>query len=130
MIAWRLFSEAYRPQDMSISPATLYHRHKGDKSLPLDVWLTAYQGVVYNPGKKLTGKSFRAAYGSAPSSHERGTTVDIARQSLSHSQRRWLITRLLYYRATGRILVIEEIACYHVFVIPGGMYVQKETDGR
>ena len=79
---------------------------------------------------RRVNKSAAPAYGSAPSSHERGTTVDLAHRGLSHSQQRWLITRLLYYRAIGQILVIEEIACYHVFVIPGGMYVQKETDGR
>jgi hypothetical protein len=91
---------------------------------------SATRSMQIQQAVRRVNKSAAPAYGSAPSSHERGTTVDISRQSLSHSQRRWLITRLLYYRAIGRILVIEERACYHIFVIPGGMYVQKETDGR
>jgi Family of unknown function (DUF5715) len=54
--------------------------------------------------------------GDRASSHERGSTFDVARSSLSRRQNRYLITRLLYYRAIGRILVIEERSCYHVFV--------------
>ena len=49
------------------------------------------------------------------SSHERGTTLDISRKSLPNRYR-MLTLRLLYYRAIGRILVIEERGCYHVFV--------------
>ena len=53
------------------------------------------------------------------SSHERGSTFDIARSGLSRRQNRYLITRLLYYRAVGKILVIQERGCYHVFVGEG-----------
>ena len=38
-------------------------------------------------------------------------------------QNRFLNTRLLYYRAIGRILVIQERGCYHVFVGDGGEYL-------
>jgi hypothetical protein len=53
------------------------------------------------------------------SSHERGSTFDIQRKSLSRRESRGLVVRLLYYRAIGRILVIEERGCYHVFVGEG-----------
>ena len=42
------------------------------------------------------------------SSHERGSTFDIARKGLSRRQERLLRLRLLYYRAIGQSLVIEE----------------------
>ena len=50
------------------------------------------------------------------SSHERGSTFDIARKGLRRCDYRVITIRLLYYRAIGRILVIEERGCYHVFV--------------
>ncbi len=50
------------------------------------------------------------------SSHERGSTFDIARKGLRRCAYRAITIRLLYYRAIGRILVIEERGCYHVFV--------------
>ena len=54
------------------------------------------------------------------SSHERGSTFDIARKGLSRRQERLLRLRLLYYRAIGIALVIEEKSCYHVFVGAAG----------
>jgi hypothetical protein len=56
------------------------------------------------------------AYGENASSHERGTTVDLSRK-MSKTEYKWLIVKLLYYRAIGRILVIEERHCFHIFVI-------------
>jgi len=53
------------------------------------------------------------------SSHERGSTFDIARRSLKVRDYRFLVARLWYYRAIGRILVIEERGCLHVFVGAG-----------
>ena len=53
------------------------------------------------------------------SSHERGSTFDLSRKALSTRERRYLLVRLLYYRAVGKILVIEERGCYHVFVGEG-----------
>lgn len=55
------------------------------------------------------------AYGERASSHERGTTIDISRH-MTKPEYRWLVVKLLYYRAIGRILVIEERACFHIFV--------------
>ena len=57
-----------------------------------------------------------AAYGPKASSHERGTTVDISKH-LTKAQQRWLLVRLVYYHALGRVLVINERSCYHLFVI-------------
>ena len=57
------------------------------------------------------------------SSHERGSTFDISRRSLSVRNYRFLVARLLYYRAIGRILVIEERGCLHVFVGDGDLDV-------
>jgi hypothetical protein len=53
--------------------------------------------------------------GPRASSHLRGTTVDFSKH-LTKAQYRWLVIKLMYYRAIGRVLVIEEKACLHVFV--------------
>jgi hypothetical protein len=55
--------------------------------------------------------------GERASSHERGTTFDLSKR-MSRAQYRWLLWRLAYYRGVGRILVIEERSCIHVYVIP------------
>jgi len=60
-------------------------------------------------------KNAASAYGPKASSHERGTTVDISKR-LTKAQRLWLVTRLLYYRALGQVLVIQERGCFHIFV--------------
>lgn len=64
------------------------------------------------------------------SSHERGSTFDIARFGFSRRQNRYLNTRLLYYRAIGRILVIEERGCLHVFVGDGDLDVISSPVGN
>ena len=56
------------------------------------------------------------AHGNKASSHERGTTADFSKR-MSKEQYRWMLLRLLYYRAIGRVLVIQERACWHVMVI-------------
>jgi hypothetical protein len=53
--------------------------------------------------------------GDRASTHERGTTIDISR-NLTKAEYRWLVYQLLYYRAIGVVLVIEEKACFHIFV--------------
>lgn len=67
--------------------------------------------------KRLRRRNRNAApaQGARASTHERGTTFDLSRR-MSHSEYRWLITRLAYYKARGDILVIEERSCIHVFV--------------
>ncbi len=55
------------------------------------------------------------ADGERASSHERGMTIDISRH-VTKTQLRWLVGRLYYYKATNKILVIEERACFHIFV--------------
>ena len=57
------------------------------------------------------------------SSHERGSTFDIARRCLKVRDYRFLVARLWYYRAIGRILVIEERGCLHIFVGDAGDYL-------
>jgi hypothetical protein len=57
------------------------------------------------------------------SSHERGSTFDISRKTMRTRQYRFLLVRLQYYRATGKILVIEERVCLHVFVGDAGDYL-------
>jgi hypothetical protein len=64
------------------------------------------------------------------SSHERGSTFDISRRSLSVRNYRFLVARLLYYRAIGRILVIEERGCLHVFVGDGDLDVISSPVGN
>ena len=64
------------------------------------------------------------ATGERASSHERGTTFDLAKKTfdgrnytrMTKAEYRWLLWRLFYYRETDRILVIEERPCLHVFV--------------
>lgn len=67
--------------------------------------------------KKLSrwNRNAAPAYGDFPSSHERGTTVDLSKH-MTKAQYRWMTLRLLYYRAIGRVLVIEERGCWHIFV--------------
>jgi hypothetical protein len=55
--------------------------------------------------------------GERASSHERGTTFDLSRR-MTRAQYRWLLWRLAYYQGIGRIKVIEERSCIHVFVRP------------
>ena len=62
--------------------------------------------------------------GERASSHERGTTFDLASRrvyfngwaTMRRGDYRWLWIQLAYYQATGRIHVIEERACLHVMV--------------
>lgn len=66
------------------------------------------------------------ATGERASSHERGTTIDLSRH-ISKRDYRFLMLRLLYYRGIGRILVIEERHCIHIFV--GNVGVELEGYG-
>lgn len=74
-----------------------------------------------------------AASGVAASTHERGTTVDLSRR-MRQADYEWLRLRLFWYQARGKILVIEEFQCLHVFVgeVPDGdnMLTQRESDCR
>ena len=64
------------------------------------------------------------ANGDRASSHERGTTFDIASRrvyfngwaNMRRSQYRWLLIQLAYYQGIGRIHVIEERSCLHIMV--------------
>lgn len=60
-------------------------------------------------------RSAAPAYGDRASTHERGTTFDLSKR-MTKAQHTWMIGRLLYYRAIGRVLVIEERHCWHIFV--------------
>ena len=55
------------------------------------------------------------AYGERASTHERGTTLDLSKR-LTKAEQQWLVTRLLYYWAISRVLVIQERGCFHIFV--------------
>lgn len=70
-------------------------------------------------------RSAAPANGDRASSHERGTTFDLAKRDFSPSGRydrltrgqyRWLLIQLAYYQGIGRIHVIEERACLHIMV--------------
>lgn len=67
--------------------------------------------------RKLRRRNRNAApeSGDRGSTHQRGTTFDISKR-LSRPQYRWLVLRLLRDRALHRVLVIEEKACFHIFV--------------
>lgn len=64
------------------------------------------------------------ANGDRASSHERGTTFDLASKrvyfngwsTMRRSHYRWLMIQLAYYQASGRIHVIEEKSCLHIMV--------------
>jgi hypothetical protein len=68
-------------------------------------------------------RSAAPASGARASSHERGTTFDIAKKTwlrgydkMRRGHYRWLVLQLAYYQALGRIHVIEEKACFHIMV--------------
>jgi len=67
--------------------------------------------------RRLIRRNHSAAPWDGPraSSHERGTTIDFSKH-LTKAQYQWIVYRLLYYKALGKILVIEEHTCLHVFV--------------
>jgi len=90
--------------------------------LALDYYRTFQQPLVVDSAirpattqRMLHLRCAAPAYGPKASSHERGTTVDISKR-LTRVQQQWMVIRLLYYRAIGRVLVIQERACYHIFV--------------
>lgn len=60
-------------------------------------------------------RSAAPAFGDRASSHERGTTFDLSKR-MTKAQHTWMVGRMLYYRAIGRVLVIEERHCIHIFV--------------
>lgn len=78
------------------------------------------------------------ATGVRASSHERGTTFDLAKktyngrdyQRMRRGEYHWLLIQLAYFRAVGRILVIEERACIHVAVVPEGPRLQDSQSDR
>lgn len=53
--------------------------------------------------------------GDKASTHMRGTTIDISRK-LTKAEYGWLTFNLFYYKMMGRILVIEESHCFHIFI--------------
>ncbi len=56
------------------------------------------------------------AYGLRASSHERGVSIDLSKKQ-NKQENAWMVSRLLYYRAIGRILVIQEKSCWHIMVL-------------
>lgn len=78
---------------------------------------SAVRDALTQRGIRRTNRGAAAPFGENASSHERGCTLDFSKK-MSRGQHRWLVVRLLYYRAIGRILVIEERACFHVAVLP------------
>ena len=92
------------------------------ESLALDFYGTFHQPLMVDSAiraattqRGLHLRSAAPAYGSRASSHERGTTADVSKH-LTKAQHAWMIDRLLYYRALGQVLVIEERGCFHIFV--------------
>jgi len=69
-------------------------------------------------------KNAAPASGERASSHERGTTFDLASRrvlfngwsNMRRSHYHWLLIQLAYYQAVGKIHVIEERSCLHVMV--------------
>lgn len=84
--------------------------------------------------KQLARRNRNAApaAGERASSHERGTTFDLSKR-MKRSHLRYLLTQLMCYRAQGRILVIEERNCIHVYVnareLQTGIAVGTESGG-
>ncbi len=68
-----------------------------------------------NVQKRLArwNSSAAPATGDRASTHERGISIDLSVR-LSRAETRWLIMRLMYYRAIGSVLVIQERACWHL----------------
>jgi hypothetical protein len=85
-------------------------------SVPL-VIDSAVRPVTTQKKLRRINRSAAPAEGETASSHEAGTTVDIARRGLTKAQTRWLEMRLVYYYAIGRVLVEEERSCFHIMTL-------------
>ena len=90
--------------------------------LALDFYRTFHTPLVVDSAiraattqRSLHMRNAASAYGPKASSHERGTTADISKH-LTRTQQKWLVIRLLYYRALGWVLVLQERGCLHIFV--------------
>jgi hypothetical protein len=97
----------------------------GDTSLMVD---SAVRPITVQRKLLRWNRNAAPATGNRASSHERGTTIDISRK-MSNAEYRWLVTRLLYYRAIGKVLVIEEKACFHIFVRDYGTVETTPVEG-
>ena len=60
------------------------------------------------------------------SSHVAGITVDLAKRTLTPTQRKWLVAYLKYWRDMGIIEAVEEPYCFHVAVFD--RYLEYEND--
>lgn len=114
-------------------PETVSFAEKLDR----DFYETTEQHIVVDSAvrpvslqKRLHRRMWNAApaIGARASSHERGTTFDISRR-MRRRDYRWLLWRLLYYRARGDILVIEERSCIHIFVGRGDEQSENRSAG-
>ncbi len=97
-------------------------------------WLVVNSAVRPATVQKRLARSNRnaaPASGERASSHERGTTFDLSKR-MRRGQLRWLLIQLMCYRSMGKILVIEERACIHVYVdagvLPTGATGGTESD--
>jgi hypothetical protein len=66
--------------------------------------------------RRLTHRN-RAAAAPGRSVHPVGIAFDIPKSRLNHAQQHWMEWKLWYWQQTGRAIVEEERACFHVVAI-------------
>ena len=92
--------------ELSDAEYTVFHRY-----LPVS---SATRPVTYQ--RRLARRN-RAAAPPDKSVHPVGIAFDIPKSGLSRTQRRWMQWKLWYWQQTGRAIVEEERACFHVVSI-------------
>jgi len=109
--------------DLSRAHAALFHS-------PLEV-TSAVRTVEYQKKLMKTNGNATAAEGDIVSPHVTGSTIDLAKQSLSRQQLGWLRRWLLPLQTAGKIDVEEEFrqTCFHITVyknyLPSAAATQK-----
>jgi len=92
--------------ELSDAEYTVFHRY-----LPVS---SATRPMDYQ--RRLTHRN-RAAAAPGRSVHPVGIAFDLPKSRLTRTQQRWLQWKLWYWQQTGRAIVEEERACFHVVAI-------------
>ena len=92
--------------ELSDAEYTVFHSY-----LPVS---SATRPVIY---QRRLARWNHAAAPADKSVHPVGIAFDVPKSRLSGAQRRWMQWKLWYWQQTGRAIVEEERACYHVVAI-------------
>jgi hypothetical protein len=139
-VSRRQLSPLYEHTTYVVAPALPIERRyalpstvKFLEQLALDHWRQFHRPLVVDsairPAKvqlslRKRNSCAAPAFGNRASTHIRGTTLDLSKR-MTKEEIKWTLVRLGYYRAIGRVLIINERSCIHIFVI-GDSYVPAE----